>query len=52
MKNIKYIVNGRIFNSGEEMERYCKANDFRIMDISAMITPKGVRYVVAVKSNT
>ena len=48
MKTEKYIVNGKILNSYEEVEKYCEDKNFRIRNTTTMTTRKGLRHVVDV----
>jgi hypothetical protein len=43
----KFIADGCVFNSYEEVEKYAKDNGYRITGTEAVKTKKGMRHIVS-----
>jgi len=42
----KFIADGRVFNSYEEVELYAKENGYRIKNTEAIRTKNGMRHII------
>lgn len=46
MKSEKFIADGKIFNSYEEVEKYAKSQGYRIKNTTAIHVKSGIRHLI------